>query len=180
VTRNPPANAGDIRDTGLIPEFGRTPGEGNGNQLQSSWLKNPMDRRTWWATVHGIAKSQTWLKWHCMVMYIFVLLLTAIWIIFITCYSKYCSLEHSCAYILLHGNIDFVNDLTRNEVADSCDLYILKDAFNLLDSLSFPKYQFIYQTPSNIIWAFIYSWLCQNMVFHYCQYLVSIHFNDSN
>ena len=57
-----PANAGDIRDTGLIPESGRFPGEGNGNPLQYSCLENPMDRETLWATVHGITWSQTWLK----------------------------------------------------------------------------------------------------------------------
>ena len=83
-----------------------------------------------------------------MVMYLFFLLLTAIQIMLITCYSKYCSLEHSCTYILLHRNIDFFNDLTRNGIAGSCDLYILKDAFKLLDSLSFPKCQFIYQLSS--------------------------------
>ena len=54
-----PANAGDIGDTGLIPELGRSPGGGNGNPLQYSCLENFMDRRTWWATVHGVAKSQT-------------------------------------------------------------------------------------------------------------------------
>ena len=54
-----PANAGDVRDTGLIPESGRFPGEGNGNPLQYSCLENPMDRETLWATVHGITWSQT-------------------------------------------------------------------------------------------------------------------------
>ena len=49
-------NAGD---TGLIPGLGRSPGEGNGNPLQYSCLKNPMDREAWWATVHGVAKSGT-------------------------------------------------------------------------------------------------------------------------
>ena len=44
---------------GLIPGLGRSPGEGNGNPLQYSCLKNPMDRRAWWATVHGVAKSWT-------------------------------------------------------------------------------------------------------------------------
>ena len=54
-----PANAGDIRDVGLI---GRSPGEGNGNPLQYSCLENPMDRGAWWATVHWVTKSQTQLK----------------------------------------------------------------------------------------------------------------------
>ena len=45
---------------GLIPGLGRSPGERNGNPLQYSCLGNPMDREAWWATVHGVAKSQTW------------------------------------------------------------------------------------------------------------------------
>ena len=48
-----------VGDLGLIPESGRSPGEGNGNMLQYSCLVNPMDRGPWWATVHGVAKSQT-------------------------------------------------------------------------------------------------------------------------
>ena len=51
--KNPPANAGDVRDEGLTPGSGRSPGEGNGNPLQYSCLGNPMDRRAWWATVQG-------------------------------------------------------------------------------------------------------------------------------
>ena len=50
-------NAGDIGDTGLIPGLGRSPGGGNRNPFQYSCLENPMDRRAWQATVHGIAKS---------------------------------------------------------------------------------------------------------------------------
>ena len=57
--QEPPANAGDARDSGLIPRSGRCPGEGNGNPLQYSCLGNLMDRGAWWATVHGVAKSQT-------------------------------------------------------------------------------------------------------------------------
>ena len=57
VVKNLPANAGDV---GSIPGSGRSPGEGNGNPLQYSCLENSMDRRTWWATVHGVTKSQTW------------------------------------------------------------------------------------------------------------------------
>ena len=49
-------NAGD---PGLIPGSGRSPGEGNGNPLQYSCLENSMDGGAWWATVHGISKSQT-------------------------------------------------------------------------------------------------------------------------
>ena len=59
MVKNQPANAGDIRDVGLIPELGRSPEEENGNPLQYSCLENPMDRGAWQATVRGVAKSQT-------------------------------------------------------------------------------------------------------------------------
>ena len=55
-------NAEDTRDAGLIPGSGRFSGEGNDNLLQYSCLENPMDRRVWWATVPGVAKSQTQLS----------------------------------------------------------------------------------------------------------------------
>ena len=47
VVKNSLANAGDIRDMGLIPGLGRCPGEGNGNPVQYSFLENPMDREAW-------------------------------------------------------------------------------------------------------------------------------------
>ena len=56
------ANAEDIKDTGSMPGSARCPGVGNNNPLQYSCLENPMDRGAWWATVHGVAKSQTQLK----------------------------------------------------------------------------------------------------------------------
>ena len=62
VVKNPPANAGDLRDMGPIPGSGRSPGGGRGNTLQYSCLGNPMDRGAWQATVHGVAKSRTRLK----------------------------------------------------------------------------------------------------------------------
>ena len=62
VVRNPPANAGDIRDAGLIPGLGRSPSEGNGNPLQYSCQENPVDRGAWQATVPGVAKSLKQLK----------------------------------------------------------------------------------------------------------------------
>ena len=52
-------NAGDLSS---IPGLGRSPGEGEGNPLQYSCLKNPMDRGAWQAIVHGLAKSQTQLS----------------------------------------------------------------------------------------------------------------------
>ena len=54
VVKNPPANAGY---PGFIPVMGRSPGEGNGNPLQYSCLENPVERGTWWAIVHRVAKS---------------------------------------------------------------------------------------------------------------------------
>ena len=57
VVESPPANAGDIRDPGSIPESGRSPGGGQGNSLQDSCWENPEDR------VPGVAKSWTQLKW---------------------------------------------------------------------------------------------------------------------
>ena len=62
VVKNPPVKAGDARDMGLILVSGMSPGEGNGNPLQYSRLRNPMDRGAWWATGHGVSKSQTQLK----------------------------------------------------------------------------------------------------------------------
>ena len=59
VVKNPPANAGDIRDINSISGSGRSPGGGNGNPLQYSCLENFMDRAAWWATVHGVAKNRT-------------------------------------------------------------------------------------------------------------------------
>ena len=56
VVKNLPASA---RDVGSTLGLGRSPGEGNGNPLQYSCLTNPMDRGAWWATVHGVAQSQT-------------------------------------------------------------------------------------------------------------------------
>ena len=57
VVKNPPANAGDIRALGLIPESERSPGGGPGNSLQYPCLENPMNRGAWWATVHRVTKS---------------------------------------------------------------------------------------------------------------------------
>ena len=66
VVKKPPANAGDLRDVGLIPGSGRSPWEGNDNPLQYPCLENPMDRGAWQASAHSVAKSQTWLKWFNM------------------------------------------------------------------------------------------------------------------
>ena len=57
MVKNPPANAGDTGDMGLIPGLGRSPRGGNGNPLQYSCLGNPTDRGDLWAIVHGVAKE---------------------------------------------------------------------------------------------------------------------------
>ena len=59
MVKNPPAKAGDIRDMGLIPGSGSSPGGENDNRLQYSCLENPMDRGAQRATVHGVTKSDT-------------------------------------------------------------------------------------------------------------------------
>ena len=59
VVKNPPANAEVL---GSVPRSGRSPGGGNGNPLQYSYLGNPRDRGGWWATVHGVTKNQIWLS----------------------------------------------------------------------------------------------------------------------
>ena len=60
VVKKPPADAGDVRDAGSIPELGISPGGGHGNPLQYSSMENPMDRGAWW--VQWVAKSRTRLK----------------------------------------------------------------------------------------------------------------------
>ena len=59
LVRNPLAKAGNIRDSGLIPGLGRSPGGGRGTPLQYYCLGNPMDRGTWWGAVHRVVKSWT-------------------------------------------------------------------------------------------------------------------------
>ena len=56
MVKNPPANAGDIRDSSSVSGSGRFPRGGPGNPLQYSCMENPMDRGTWWATIHGLTR----------------------------------------------------------------------------------------------------------------------------
>ena len=63
MVKNPPANAGDVRDTGPVPGSGRSPGGGNGSPLQYSCLENPMVRGAWQNTVH-VLQSWTLLNTH--------------------------------------------------------------------------------------------------------------------
>ena len=62
VVKNPTANAGDLRDVGLIPGSGRSPGEEKGNPLKYSCLGNFMDRGIWKTIVHRVTQNQTGLK----------------------------------------------------------------------------------------------------------------------
>ena len=59
VVKNPPASVGDVRDRCSNPGLGRSPGEGNGNLLQYSYLENLIDRGAWGATGHRVSKNQT-------------------------------------------------------------------------------------------------------------------------
>ena len=59
AAKNLPANVGDVKDMGLIPGLGRSPGGGHGNPLQCSCLENPMERGARQAIVHSVAKSRT-------------------------------------------------------------------------------------------------------------------------
>ena len=59
VVKNLPANSGEAKDSDLIPESGRSPGEANGSPLWYSCLEKPVDRGAWWAVVHGVTKSRT-------------------------------------------------------------------------------------------------------------------------
>ena len=85
VVNNPPANTGDIRDTGSIPGSGRSPGGGHGNPLHYSCLENPMDRGAWHAKVHRVAKSWIWPTWLSM---------CAPWIQHLSRSSRYYSVLH--------------------------------------------------------------------------------------
>ena len=66
VVKDLPANARDLRDVDSVPGLGIFPGGGNGNPLQYSCLKNPMNREVWRATVHRVTKSRIWQKWLSM------------------------------------------------------------------------------------------------------------------
>ena len=59
VVKNLPANTGNIGDVGLIPQLGRSPGEGHGNPLQYFCLENLINRGAWQAIVHWVTQSQT-------------------------------------------------------------------------------------------------------------------------
>jgi len=96
------------RKPSFIPGLERSPGEGNGYSLQYSCLENPTDRGAWWATVHGVTKSQTWLntftfhnafKFHlcCHKWQDFILFYS--WMIFYCVYIYTHTHIHICVYI---------------------------------------------------------------------------------
>ena len=62
VLKNPPANAGDVRDVSSFPGSGRSPGGAQDNQFQYSCLENSKDRGAWWAIIYRVAQSRTQLK----------------------------------------------------------------------------------------------------------------------
>ena len=62
VVKNPPANAGDIRDTGSNPGLGRSPERGHGNPHHYSFLEKPMDSGGWQVTIHRLAQSRAQVK----------------------------------------------------------------------------------------------------------------------
>ena len=110
LVKNPPTNAEDTR-CGFDPGVGRSPGGGNGNPLQYSWLENPLDRGAWRATVPGVVKSQTRLNMHarkfhtCLSLHISVSLsitgCVSTWIPFFLCVFVYLTLQVSslCSFI---------------------------------------------------------------------------------
>ena len=67
VLKNLPANAEDSRDSGSVPELGRSPGEGMATH-SSILARNPMNRGAWWVALHGVTKSQTWLSTHILAL----------------------------------------------------------------------------------------------------------------
>ena len=81
VVKNLPANAEDLREAGLIPGSGKSPGGGNVNPLQYSYLENPVDRGAWWATVHGVIESETTEQAHCLFLFFRYLFIWLCWVL---------------------------------------------------------------------------------------------------
>ena len=96
MVKNPPANAGDTKDAGLIPGLGRSSGGGNGNPLQYSCLENPVDRGVWWATVCGVPKRRTQPSNWARMCYQFCILFLLIYLAVLGLSCGKCSLFCSC------------------------------------------------------------------------------------
>ena len=92
VVKNPPASAGDVRDSGSISGSGRSPGGGHGNPLQYSCLENPMDRGVRQATVHRAAQSATTEATQ------YTQTITMLWFFFFsTLFLMFCCYKQSCS-----------------------------------------------------------------------------------
>ena len=108
VAKNPPANAGDIRDADLIPGSGRSPGGGHGNPLQCSCLENPMDRGAWRAAVHGVTQNRTHMhNWTHMNIHTYRCFYTfsVHWLFSVSIHLK----ENDCLRYLTQGCLWFQN-----------------------------------------------------------------------
>ena len=114
VVKNPPANAGDARDTGLIPGSERSPGAGNGNTLQYSCLKNSMDRVG--LPFHGKLQSMksqrirhdwvcTHTHTHTLIRYICILDVCAVLSVTGEQYTSQVNKKHFLKQIACHGNV---------------------------------------------------------------------------
>ena len=112
VVKNLPANAGELGDVDFSPGSGRSHGEGHSNPLQDSCLENPMDRGAWWAIVHRVSKSSTWLKGLSMDALSFLLY-----------YKFYTSVGSIASFIL---SLDCVPDFKKYVCINWCIAHILK------------------------------------------------------
>ena len=109
-------NAGDIGDLGSIPGSGRSLGGGNGNLLQYSCLENSMDRGAWRVTVHGVAKSQRWLKW-------------------LSTHAEHIDCLHMLAFQLLESTVNFevlIFQRPRFQVLNFSEIKIVRRKINNL------------------------------------------------
>ena len=133
VVKNSPANAGHLRNLGLIPGSGRSSGGGNGNPLPYSCLENPMYRGAWRATVHGAAKSWTPLKqlstqhtqWKSKHLKAFLYFQRRIFI-----NPRYCNLKNAC-FTFNDFRVEkyFLNETLR------CKLYENSDYFDYMKTM---------------------------------------------
>ena len=107
VVKNPPANAGDLRNVGSIPGWGRSPGGGPGNPLWYSCLENPMDRGAWRSAVHTVANSQTRLSTHVPQKQKYVIFLKASFLTFPRLLACIHLLLNPCRHFTIHFLISF-------------------------------------------------------------------------
>ena len=105
-----PASAGGLGNSGSIPGSGRSPGGGHGNPLQCSCLENPMDRRAWWATVHGVTKSRTRLSDWTQQQHVYLCLC----IFFFS--GIFSEGQTSCSSILKYSHLSFIRTRTFSYV----------------------------------------------------------------